>query len=74
MKKYIEYGVFGAAILTLIYLVLAFVTGVSITVTTVLLAVLGGLISGLIITLLSSHFAPGEVIPEGEEDKYITGR
>lgn len=74
MKRFVEFGVFGAAILTLIYLVLAFVTGVSITIVTVLLAVLGGVVSGLIITFLSSHFAPGEVIPEGEEDKYIKGK
>lgn len=74
MNRFLEYGVFTAAVLTLIYLVLAFVTGATITVVTILLAILGGAVSGLVVTLLLSHFSPGEVIPEGEEDKYIKNR
>ncbi len=72
MKRFIEYGVFTAAIFTAIYLGVAFVTGVVITIIPLLLCVAGGGIAGILVACLLIYNSPGDIIPEGDEDKYIT--
>lgn len=71
MKRYIEYGVFSAALFTLVYLIASLFSGVTINLTAVFLCIAGGLIAGFMIALLLIYFSPGEHIKEGEEDKYI---
>ena len=71
MKRYIEYGALGAALLTLLYIGLAFYLQRYMNITTIFLCIGGGLISGVAVALLTAYFAPGVYIPEGEEDSYI---
>jgi len=71
VKRFFEYGVLGAALLTLIYIGLAFYFQRYMNLSTIFLCIGGGLISGVAITLLTAYFAPGVHIPEGEEDRYI---
>lgn len=71
MKRYWEYGLFIAALLTLICLVVAFFSGLTINLTVIFISIAGGFIAGLIVAVLMIYCSPGEHIPEGEEDNYI---
>lgn len=71
MKRYFEYGALAAALLTLIYLIAAFFNGLTINISAILLCIGGGIIAGVIVSLLLIYFSPGEHIVEGEEDNYI---
>lgn len=71
MKRYFEYGGAVAALLTLIYLIVAFVNGLTINITAIFLCIAGGIVTGIVVSLLLIYFSPGEYIPEGEEDNYI---
>lgn len=71
MRRYVEYGVLAAAILTLIYLAIAFFVQGYINIQTILLCIAGGIVTGAVVTFLFIHFSPGLYIPEGEEDSYI---
>lgn len=72
MKKYFEYGILTGLVLTLIYIGVAFFTGLTINLTAIFLCLAGGLVTGLVVSLLLLYFSPGEVIKEGEEDDYIS--
>ncbi len=71
MKKYIEYGVLSAAILTLVYLVISYFVQGYLNLQTIFLCIGGGIVTGVVITILFIQFSPGLYIPEGEEDSYI---
>ncbi len=71
MRRYIEYGAFAAALLTLIYLVAAFFNGLTINLIAIFMCLGGGLVAGIIVSILLIYFSPGEHILEGEEDNYI---
>lgn len=71
MKRYIEYGALAASILTLVYLVITYFVQGYINLQAILLCILGGLVTGAVVTFLFVQFAPGFYIPEGEEDSYI---
>ncbi len=71
MRRFFEYGLFSAAILCLVYFLVALFTGVAITITTLLLCVAGSILSGLLVAVLLIIFSPGKHIKEGEEDHYI---
>ncbi len=71
VKRYFEYGALSAAILTLIYVVMTFFIQGYIGITSIFLCVAAGIITGVVIAMLLIYFAPGEAIPEGEEDSYI---
>ncbi|MBN2618407.1 MAG: hypothetical protein JXR64_08890 [Spirochaetales bacterium] len=71
MKRYVEYGVFGSAIMVLLFILIAFISSVVINLSVIAICLGGGIISGLFIGIALHHFSPGEIIPEGEEDKYI---
>lgn len=71
MKRYIEYGVLAAAILTLIYLLITYFIQGYVNIQTILLCLGAGIVTGAVVTFLLIQFAPGFYIPEGEEDSYI---
>lgn len=71
MRRYFEYGVLAASILTLVYLIIAFLNNVVFDLQTVGLCVLCGIATGFFISLALYFLSPGEAILEGEEDKYI---
>lgn len=71
MKRYFEYGALSAAVLTFIYLLIAFFSDVTINLQAVGICIAGGLLTGLFISLALYHLSPGEAIMEGEEDNYI---
>lgn len=74
MRRYLEYGAFSAALLTLVYLVIAFVTDITVNLQAIGICIAGGLLTGLFITIILCYFSPGEAILEGEEDNYIKDR
>lgn len=71
MRRYVEYGLLSAAILTLVYLVVTFFVQGYLNVSAIFLCIAAGIVSGVVIAVLFIYFAPGEHIPEGEEDRYI---
>lgn len=71
MKRYLELGALTAALLTLIYLAIAFFIGVSIDIGTIGLSLFGGIFTGAVVVFLLFIVAPGKAILEGEEDNYI---
>ncbi|QEN04961.1 hypothetical protein EW093_09655 [Thiospirochaeta perfilievii] len=71
MKRYIDYGFFTAAIFTLIYIIAALITGITINIIAILMCVGGGILAGFVLSILLIYFSPGEPILEGEEDNYI---
>lgn len=71
MRRYVEYGLLSAAVLTLVYLIVTFFIQGYLSVSAIFLCIGAGLVTGGVITILFIYFAPGEHIPEGEEDRYI---
>lgn len=71
MRRYFEYGAFAAALLTLAYLIAAIINGLTINIMSVFMCIGGGLIAGVLVSILLLYSSPGEHIQEGEEDIYI---
>ena len=71
MKRYFEYGALSASVLTIVYITVSFFYQGYLDLSSILLSILGAVVSGLIVGALFVLFAPGEHIPEGEEDNYI---
>ena len=71
MRRYFEYGALSAAVLSVIYITVSFFSQGYLDLSSILLSILGAVVSGLILGGLFVLFAPGEHIPEGEEDNYI---
>lgn len=72
MRRYIEYGITTAAILTFIYIIAAYFTGVTINIKSIFMCIGGGIITGAVVSFLLLLFSPGVAILEGEEDNYIS--
>lgn len=71
MRKFVEYGVLAAAVLTLVYLIITFFVQGYLNISTVFICIGAGIVTGIVVVILLHIFAPGEPILEGEEDKYI---
>lgn len=71
MKRFIEFGVLAAALLTLAYLIITFFVQGYLNLSTIFICIGAGVVTGIIVVILLNIFAPGKPILEGEEDKYI---
>lgn len=71
MRRCFEYGALSAAILTFVYLLIAFLSDVVLNFQVIGICLAGGVLTGLFISIAFYVFSPGEAILEGEEDNYI---
>lgn len=72
MRRYFEYGALSAALLTFIYLLIAFLSDVVINFQVIGICIAGAIVTGVFISIAFYVFSPGEAILEGEEDNYIS--
>ena len=71
MKRNTERGLLFGSILTVVSIIGDYFIQGYINLQSIGISIIAGIISSVIISIVFITFSPGEVIPEGDEDKYI---